>query len=150
MLDVPLSPEEVQGLLSDGTPLEGKVREHVLVRILATLDNHQRQSSQAARDLAAFASGGHNGRPTSLSPVDAVRYLSDEQKAAVFNTQQRQLIEHAQNANAEAEAYRAKIVAFLERAQGARAWLVSGAVDVPAETSAALVSMFDHLLNGSD
>lgn len=150
LLDVALNPEEVKVLLAaNGNPLRAEAAaRHFMQRVLVSLDDAQRRISQAARDLTALTAGSaHAGKPTTLSPVDAVKFLSAAQRAQAFNDTQRQMLEHARQVKADAEAYRERIVAFMDAAQRAQASLANiPGLDPAVKTH--LDNMFNNLLGG--
>lgn len=150
LLDVPLTPEEVTALLvAGGNALRSEAAStHFLKRVVVTLDDSKRRLAQAARDLSSFTTGSSNaGKPTTLSPADAVKFLSEDQQAQFFSTTQRQMHEHARHVKAEADQYRERIVAFIAQAQRAQAAIAAMEHLDPA-TRGHLDAMFNELLKG--
>lgn len=105
---MPLTLDEIEGLVaSDGAPLRRNPRtlSHFLTRVQATSVHHIDQMQRAHAEVEHLRSKarGRVGASTTLSPLDAVRYLTDEQRAALFDGLQRDSYEATTRARKEAE-----------------------------------------------
>lgn len=95
---VPLSVAEVEEIASTGgRALRGNANwmSHFLSRVIATMRSayETRQQLEGALERMKIDSQMSAGANTTLSPVDAVRYLSDEQKRVIFDGVARDKIE---------------------------------------------------------
>ena len=108
MIDVPLSTEEIAALAqNEGRDLRGDPRKvsHFLARCLATQRRHLEETRQLTSELERRRSEPTTvGQATTLSPEDAVRYLSPEQLQRVFGVVAQQQLDWMNRQRAEAEA----------------------------------------------
>lgn len=107
-LDVPLNQDEVAQLASnEGKALRNDPRRlsHFLARVLATMRRHHDEMRQLKGEIerARHAASTPAGQATTLSPMDAVRYLSPEQLQQVFGAVARQQMEWMQRQQLEAD-----------------------------------------------
>lgn len=144
MIDVPLSAEEVAALAqNEGRDLRGDPRKvsHFLARCQATLRRHLEESRQLKSELERRRSEPTTaGQATTLSPEDAVRYLSPEQLQRVFGVVAQQQLEwmNRQRAEAEVQTKRCqKIVADVK-------YVLLSAAENPAVTTAAIVEKLSN------
>lgn len=106
--DMPLTLDEIEGLVAtDGGTLRRNPRalSHFLSRVRATSAHHIDQMQRAHAEVENLRSKarGRVGASTTLSPLDAVRYLTDEQKAGLFQGMQRDSYEATLRARRDAE-----------------------------------------------
>lgn len=148
--DVPIAPPEVDEWLADPKAFRDPAAiVHMLGRLQVTLRHHQTRMTQIARDLQSLQqSAAGTGRATTLSPLDALRYLSEEQRTQVFSDAQRAHLEQARRARDEAEAYRTRIVEFIEKANGFAAQ-VDTHPGIPDDAKAYVRGLVATLLGGS-
>ena len=107
--DLPLNAQEVAELArNEGKVLRNDPRRmsHFLARVTATIRRHSDESRQLKGELERTrqASSQGVGQATTLSPMDAVRYLSPEQLQQVFGAVARQQMEWLKHQQTEAEA----------------------------------------------
>ena len=107
-LDEHLDLEEARGLLHSDLKWLGKDTGrlyHLISRMVTTIEAYRRQIQQLHRDVQeANLSRSQVGTPSSLSPLDSVRYLTPEQFASAADQFTRNAIEAAERQRAEAKA----------------------------------------------
>ena len=107
--DLPLNADEVAQLArTEGKALRNDPRRlsHFLARVTATIRRHGDEVRQLKGELERMrhASSQGVGQATTLSPLDAVRYLSPEQLQQVFGAVARQQMDWLNQQQAEADA----------------------------------------------
>src|SRR5690606_17491467 len=106
LIDVPLHLSEIEALaVSQGRPLlkDRHKTEHFIHRVLSTVRMYKAQIQQMHRDIQEMQLQRERaGAPTTLSPMDSVRYLSDAQLEQVFGKVARQQLARLRQAQAEA------------------------------------------------
>ena len=91
----PLRTTDVEELLSDASAFgkEATKVEHLAQRIKATIEAHRSQIQALNRDLQEVrAATGRNGVATTMSPRDAVRYLSPQELSSIVDAVGRNIL----------------------------------------------------------
>ena len=108
MADQPLTLVEIQELAqNEGRALRSDPRKvsHFLARIEATMKRHQEESRQLRSEVErGRVNSSTIGQATTLSPADAVRYLSPEDLQKLFGAHSQQQLEYMKMKQAEADA----------------------------------------------
>lgn len=93
----PVDVSEVEALLAAGPRQflrDGRRFTHLLERMRMTLQEHRRQTLSFERYLATQSETlRRTGMPTTLNPMDAIRFLDDEQKEILFDAIAREQIQ---------------------------------------------------------
>ena len=136
MTDVPLSLDEVQSLAeNEGRAVRQDPRKmsHLLARMSATITRAHEDSRSLRGELERLRSREKQGagQSTTLSPLDAVRYLSPEQLQQVFGTVAKAQMDWLKVQKIETENTRRKLESVLARLRY---------VDVSASETAAVFS----------
>lgn len=114
----PLDASEVAALIATGPRAlqrDGKKLMSLLRRMQVSLERHKRQSLAYERHLTELSQAQQRtgGRPTTLNPLDAARFLDDAQKELLFDAfsreQLRQLRHLIQQAQSEREVVSAQL-----------------------------------------
>lgn len=148
---MPLSSEEVAQLArNEGKALRNDPRKlsHFLARLSATLRRHGDEMRQLKGELERGRAAANQGvgQATTLSPMDAVRYLSPVQLQQVFGTVARQQMEwlaHQQSETEGAKRRANKIVADLR-------YLVVQLREDPAQAQSALTIRLTQMLSDAE
>jgi hypothetical protein len=107
MADQPLTLLDIQELAqNEGRALRSDPRKisHFLARIEATMKRHQEEARQLRSEIErGRVSSSTIGQATTLSPADAVRYLSPEDLQKLFGAHSQQQLEYMKMKQAEAD-----------------------------------------------
>lgn len=139
--DLALRSEEVEALASnEGRALRTDPRKmsHFLARCRATLTRHQDEVRQLKGELerSRYQQSTSVGQPTTLSPMDAVRYLSPQQLQQLFGVVARQQMEWLQEQRHAAQRERQQATAVLNEIRYLKVQLAENA-SMPAAVVAA-------------
>lgn len=89
LVQTPLQLSELEDIAQNegrGVVKDSRKFAHFLQRVIATVKLGKEQVSELKKELTRLQLEQHKaGAPTTLNPLDAARYLSDEQKAALFD-----------------------------------------------------------------
>ncbi len=91
--DVPMHLEEIEALAAEGARdfRDARKGAHFLGRVIATVRQKSEQVRQLNRDIHELRRAAEQvGRPTTLHPSDAVKYLSDAEREQLFGTMQQE------------------------------------------------------------
>ena len=116
-IDETVAPEEIEALLASDLRSFGRDTskvEHLLTRLGVTFARYRQQIQGLHREVqSANLSRAQAGAASTLSPLDAVRYLTPEQLAGVVDAFSRAQIESASRDRHEASAAKATVVRLL-------------------------------------
>jgi len=111
-IDEPVDGSELAALLSSDLKAFAKNPNwlvHLLTRVAKTIDNLRRQIFLLHRDVQqATVSRAQMGAPTTLNPIDGLRFLTPEQRAIALDEATRATIDGAEKAKSEAKAMSAE------------------------------------------
>lgn len=106
MIDQPLSLREVEELAqNEGRSMRQDPRKvsHFLARVIATIRRHQEETRQLRVEIErGRMQSATAGTPTTLSPMDALRYISDDDKAKLFGQHAQLQLEYMKRKQQEA------------------------------------------------
>lgn len=120
LVQTPLTLDQVQALLaSGGAELRGRNLTHFLQRVVATVKDSQDRARQMQRHMTTLEAEARraHGITTSLNPLDAIKFLSPEQKRLVFDGMERDRLDALEARAAELEQVRRDAVRQRGRAR---------------------------------
>lgn len=143
----PVSLEELDWLMGEkARPLADKYDlRHFLYRVRVTLHNAEETNREALRALeAAREQKRRHGAPTTLTPMDAVRYASPEELAVIVGNISSSQLTALQAQVSAARELRASLARDLDAVRGA-AEAMAGRADIPAGLRAEFVQLLNSL-----
>lgn len=151
MTDVPLSLDDVQSLSeNEGRSVRQDPRKmsHLLARMSATIIRAHEDARSLRSELERMRSRDRQGagQSTTLSPLDAVRYLSPEQLQQVFGTVAKAQMDWLKVQKIEAENTRRRLETVLARLR----YIDVSATETPAVSGHPLMSALHQALREAD
>lgn len=145
----PLDSSEVAALIAAGPrPLQrdGKKLMLLLRRMQSSLETHKRQSLAYERHLTELANAQRQagGRPTTLNPLDAARFLDDSQKEMLFDSFSREQLQRLRHLIQQGQEERAVVAAQLSMVRKAGAALM-GLPQLPHAMRAEIAALLGSL-----
>lgn len=141
---MPLSLDEAASVnAAKGKPLrDAKTAAHYAHRVELTMAGYIEQIQKLFYELSAMTERAKNraGTASTLSPLDAVRYLTDDQRKAIFDGLMRDQYERRVRAAHDAEAHTAALSALRARVEAALAAATAGRAD-PDELAGLLAAL---------
>jgi hypothetical protein len=150
MADQPLTLVEIQELAqNEGRALRSDPRKisHFLARIEATMKRHHEETRQLRSEVErGRVNASTIGQPTTLSPADAVRYLSPEDLQKLFGAHSQQQLEYMKMKQAEADAATRRATQLVNSVK----YILGGVESNPQALENPVIAQLVQLLRGLD
>jgi hypothetical protein len=150
MADQPLTLVEIQELAqNEGRALRSDPRKisHFLARIEATMKRHHEETRQLRSEVErGRVASSTIGQATTLSPADAVRYLSPEDLQKLFGAHAQQQLEYMKMKQAEADGATRRAAQLVNSIK----YILGGVESDPQALQNPVIAQLMQLLRGTE